>query len=249
MSSAEECFKKTYVKLYYIPPKHPARPADCKRVKFSKDPEIRILTGQISKLEGVGRGDLIGIDLHCAVVSTAGAGGVIVLLQISGYIEWEVEFVPALREQPLHCPVPGPFDMPRTPPAPESYNRTPAPPPPVRETHRVFFSVPMLYKFEGPRMALMAISPLKLKLGAYGAMIVNAFLKLRQLDGVVSQVLRLKKGFCPEDIRALEEGLKTLEKELETGLRWLYSSSDGDIASLMQNRGVGTGVYPSPWLA
>lgn len=249
MSSAEECYEKTYVRFYYIPPKHPARPADCKHVKFAKDPEVRILTGQISKLEGIGRGDLIGIDIHCAVVSTAGAGGVILLLQISGYIEWEVEFIPAAREQPQHCPIPGPFDVFRQTPSPESFNRSPAPPPPVRETHRVFFSIPMLYKFEGPRMALMAITPFKLKLGAYGAQIVSAFLKLRQVERVMSLVLGLKKGFCPEDIRAMEEGLRSLEKELGTGLRWLTSSGDDDIASLMRSRGVGTGVYPSPWLA
>ena len=245
---AEECFKKTYVKLYYMPPKQPARPADCKQVKFTKDPEIRILTGQISKLEGVGRGDTIGIDLHCAVVSTEGAGGVIVLVQISGYIEWEVEFVPAAPEPLTYCPVPGPFDVFRKPPMPEQFDSCPAPLPPVRETHRVYFSIPMLHKIAGPRIALMLRTPFKLKLPVYGAEIVNAFLKLRQLERAMSLVLALKKGFCPGDVRALEEGLKILEKELGAGLRWA-TSSDSDIASLMRGRGPGTGRFPGDRLA
>jgi hypothetical protein len=233
--SAEDCFKKTYVKFYYIPPKQPAPPADCKQVKITKQPEVKIFTGQISKLEGVGRGDLIGMDLHCAVVSTAGVGGLILLLQISGYIEWEIEFVRAAREQMLVCRTPGPLDVLKPPPKFEDLNSCPAPGPVVRETHRLYFSMPMLHKLEGPRIALMAITPFKLKLPVYASQIANAFLRLRQLDQVLSLITALKKGFCPEDIRALEEGLKNLEQVLGSGLRWV-GSSGGELASLMKGR-------------
>jgi len=146
----EKCFDQTSVKMYYIPPKDAKTPANCKQVRVTKQPELRLLTGQISKLEGSGRGDTIGIDLVCTAVSSEGAGGVILLLQVSGYIEWEIEFVPA--HPPQHTPKPGPFDVfrpslapPNSSPAPwVTTPATPAPMPPVRETHRVFVSLPML---------------------------------------------------------------------------------------------------------
>jgi hypothetical protein len=239
--SADDCFKKTYVKLYYIPPRDPEQPEDCKKVKITRPPEITIFTGQISRVEGVGKGDLIGLDLHCSVISTEGAGGIILLLQVSGYIEWEIEFVSA--PPLLVCRPPGPFDI-SPPPIPGDLLSCQAPTPGkvVRETHRVYFSVPMLYKLAGPRIALMMRSPLKLRLAAYAAQIANAFLKLRQLDRVLALVTAPKKGFCPEDIRALEAGLKAAEKEMNSSLQWVASGND-DIASLMKGRPGGVGQF------
>lgn len=234
--SAEQCLKKAYVKFRYIPPPHPRQPVDCKQVKFTKPPEIRIFTGQISKLEGQREDELIGIDLHCAVPSTSGAGGIILLLQVSSYIEWEIEFLAAAQPQfnvPLEL-------QPQFCPKAEL----------VRETHRVYVSLPVMYKLAGPRIALMAITPWKLKLPVYAAQIWNAFKKLNELEKPMAAILALKKGFCPEDIKTLEEALKKAEKELNDLLQQAQQgSSAGDIATRMQHKMEGSGRFAGTRLA
>jgi hypothetical protein len=238
--SADDCFKKAYVKLRYIPPREPAPPADCRQVKITKSPEVIVFTGQTPGFEGIGPGDLVGLKLHCVAVSSYREGAVILLVQVTGYIEWEIEFVRASPEQV--CRAPGPFDLRRNPPPPEEGFTCAAPGPLVREKHRIYFSLPMLHKLAGPRIALMAISPLKFRLASYAAQIANAFLKMRQLDRALALIAAPKKGFCPEDIQALEAGLQKLEKELNTGLQWV-GSSGGDIASLMNGWPGGTGKF------
>jgi hypothetical protein len=176
--NAQECLTKAYVKFRYIPPQQREQPADCKLVKFTKSPEIRIFTGQLSALEGRRPDELIGIDFHCAVPSTSAAGAIILLLQVSSYIEWEVEF---LNKQ----------------------GRS------VHEIHRVFVSLPMMHKLQGPLIALMALTPWKVKLPMYAAQIWKAFQKLEEIEKPLAKILALKKGFCPQDIKALMEGLKS----------------------------------------
>jgi hypothetical protein len=180
---AHECLKKTYVKFRYIPPHRPLLPADCKQVNFEKGPDIRIFTGQISRLEGRPADEIIGIDLLCAVPSTARAGAIILLLQASTYVEWMIGF----KDQQ------GAY---------------------VLEMHRVFVSIPMMYKLQGPRIALNAISPWYLKLANYGGQIAVGFKKLNEIEKVMARILKLKKGFCPEEIKAMVDGLKAFETEL-----------------------------------
>jgi hypothetical protein len=247
--STEKCLKNLHSRYRYIPPRQtvltagPQQPVNCKQVKFTKSPEIRIFTGQVSKLEGQQPDEIIGIDFHCAVPYTDGAGGVILLLQVSSYIEWEIEFLSA-PVQPQFCPAPYQEGS-----VPEQLRFSPAPKGQVvRETHRVFVSIPMMYKLQGPMMMLMAATPWQFKLPSYAARIWNAFQKLEELEKIVAQILLLKKGFCPEDIKALEEGLKKIETEANHRLQEVGRSNDG-LAWRMQNKPDGTGRFAGTRLA
>jgi hypothetical protein len=234
MGDYENCIKKTYAKLYYIPPTKPGRPVDCKKVKFTKSPEVALMPGgrgDYRKVMGLRPGDSIGIDFHwadpltpCVAPSTVGAGGVIVLLQISACIEAEVEFTSSssLQEALLL----GYSPAPRV----------------VREMHRVYVSLPMLYKVPGPRIALMSMSPAWIKLGAYATLIGKAFLEMRQVEQAMEKVLALKEGLCPEDIRALELGLNKLETEFNSRLEHAILSPD-DLASSMSRAVDGTARF------
>jgi hypothetical protein len=215
--STQTCLNKMYVRLRYIPPRHPEQPADCKQVKITKSPKIEIAIGEQSKLKGLApSGQIIrGIDLHCVVPTTSGAGAVILLLQVSSYIEWEIEF---LNKQ----------------------GRS------VREIHRVFVSLPMMYKIAGPRVMLMALTPWYLKMPVYAAQIWNAFQKLEELEKPMAEILALRKGFCPGDINALEEGLKKIETELNY---LIIRVQQGDIARRMENKIDGTGRFTGTRLA
>src|SRR5262245_28559528 len=94
VTSLEKCLQKLYVTLRYVPPQGsfltpgPGRPVDCKKVKFTKDPEIIIFAGRPETLSTRRPDEVIGIDFHCAIASTEGAGKIILLLQVSSYIEW-----------------------------------------------------------------------------------------------------------------------------------------------------------------
>ena len=203
--STNDCLRKLYVKFRYIPPLKPEVPADCKVVRISKNPEIKIFTGQLSKLEGARSDEIIGLDLVCAVPSTQGVGAVILLVQVSSYIEWEFEFTNIKGKT-------------------------------VRETHRVFVSLPMMHKISGPRIALMAITPLKLKLPFYAAQIWNGFKKLSELEKPLAIILALKKGLCPKDIKALESGLQKAADELNSLLRQAARSDEGELARKMDHQ-------------
>ncbi|HEV2705330.1 MAG TPA: hypothetical protein VGV59_05365 [Pyrinomonadaceae bacterium] len=203
--STNDCLRKLYVKFRYIPPLKPEVPADCKVVKISKNPEIRTFTGQLSKLEGARSDEIIGLDLVCLVPSTEGAGAIILLAQVSSYIEWEFEFTNIQGKA-------------------------------VRETHRVFVSLPMMQKISGPRIALMAIIPLKMKLPVYAAQIWNAFKKLSELEKPLAIILALKKGLCPQDIKALESGLQKAADELNGLLRQAASSVEGELARTLDHQ-------------
>lgn len=218
----QECLRKAYVKLRYIPPtymppRQPEQPVDCKFVKVSQGPDIRTLTGQISVLEGRPRDEIIGIDLHCSVIATSGDGGIILLLQVSSYIEWEVEFSSTKGNW-------------------------------VSEWHRVFVSLPMMHKIEGPRVAINLISGKhlwKTKLVGYAAQIAAAFRKLEEMEKVMAPILKLKKGFCPDDIKAMESALKKYETELNHLLQRAARDprSDDGIARRMHHDSYGTGRF------
>lgn len=262
----EQCVKQTYAKLYYIPPKDAKPMADCKLAKVTKLPELRLFTGQISALEGSGRGDQIGIRLICSVVSSEGAGGIILLLQVSGYIEWELEFVPAHPPQntPRAVFPPSPLAPPNSGPAPwVTAPNSPAPLPPVRETHRVFVSLPMLYKIEGPKVLLLALSfragmlfnaPVPM-LTIYAAKILNVYRKLREVDNVLHRVnydvVTAQRGFCPDDVRTLQTTLANLEKWLSGKILevWSTGGDDKNIAGFMRGRGDGAGRFLGDRLA
>jgi hypothetical protein len=103
MGYAEDCLKKTYVKLYYIPPPNAQVPQNCNTVLFTKYPEITYPEGMIT--------DLFAIDVLCAHPYAEGAGGVMLLLQITTYIKWEISFLnqqgQMVRETPMiYCSMP-----------------------------------------------------------------------------------------------------------------------------------------------
>ncbi|RIK73557.1 MAG: hypothetical protein DCC67_17750 [Planctomycetota bacterium] len=229
LMSLQECVKKLYVKFRYVPPPGMHQPADCHQVRFTKPPVIRVFTGQISRAEGRRPGESIGIDLLCTTPYFEEAGGVILVLQVSSYIEWEIEFetasappqlsVAPWASSPRQCLLDSRRQSVLEPPAhsPAPRGRT------VRQTHRIFVSVPMAYKVPGPRLMVMAASAVYLKwylkLPIYAAQIWSAFQKLSELERPLALVQSLKKGFCPSDVQALEAGLKALEEELNWLLR------------------------------
>lgn len=216
---ANDCLRKMYVKLRYIPPPRPELPANCKQITFEKSPEIRILTGQRSVLHGRPSDEIIGIDFLCAVPSTSGAGAIILLLQVSAYIEWLVGFH---NNQGTY----------------------------VIEMHRLFVSMPMMFKLQGPRIALMAISPWYIKAANYASQIVAAFRKIDEIEKVMGRIMNLKKGFCPDDIKSLEEGLKLFETELNLLLERAASNVyEGEIARRMDHKAHGTGRFAGTRLA
>ena len=63
-------------------------------------------------------------------------------------------------------------------------------------------------------MALMALSPLKIKLIGYAGMIAAAYKKIDEMETIMAKILTRKVGFCPEDVKKLENGLRSLEFEL-----------------------------------
>jgi len=217
--SAAACLSKTYVKFRYIAPDPMDTPMNCRAVVITKFPKIRIFTGQISKLEGARSDEIIGVTLHCAVPTTEGAGGIILLLQVSTYLEWEVGF---MNQRGRY----------------------------VNETHRVFLSLPVMHKLQGPMIALMALTPWKLKIPTYIARIAAAFHKISEVEGLIGKVAMLYNGHCPDDLKRFIESLRVYEIELNNMLqRAAHSTSEGDIAKRMERAPVDSGRFAATRLA
>jgi hypothetical protein len=86
MGAAEECLKKSYVKINYKPPQKLEIPKNCNDVLWTKHPEIFIgIPGH--------RDPINGIHVLCAAPFASGAGGIVMLLQITGYVEWTLSFI------------------------------------------------------------------------------------------------------------------------------------------------------------
>ena len=206
----QECLKKTYVKFEYIPPAKPQPPANCKIVSISKAPEIWFNPD----LPGPYTDPLLGVEFHCAVVTTSGAGGVILLLQATGYVVWETGFYSTKNEY-------------------------------VHETHRVRFSLPVMIKLQGPRIALVAISKWPIKLINYVGLIAKTVMQLRELDDVVGMLKLVFKGsFCPEDIDKMVKRLKVMENQLNELLqRAARGSEEGEIARKFERHMHGDGRF------
>ena len=209
--SAQQCLRKTSAIVRYIPPANPQEPTDCKTVTFIKDPEIRIFTGQRSVLEGRPSDELIGLDYLCSVLSLEGAGGIILLLQVGTYIEWEVGF--------------------RT--KQNTY---------VTELHRLFVSLPVMFKISGPQILLSRWLPMWMRLGHYAASIWAGLRKIDELQEMLGTVALLKTGVCPDDIKTLKESLRKIEEEMNKLLRRAAESAapEGELARLMHGRAPGS---------
>ena len=117
MSRAGDCLRKGYFRRYCVPPKQTQTPRDCTQVFFTDFPELTIFTYTPERPDW--------LDIHCAVPTAEGAGGVIMLLRLTGDIKWEISFINTSGK-------------------------------PAHEQHRVIASAPMLFKLQGPRMALNA---------------------------------------------------------------------------------------------
>lgn len=249
---ASECLKKLYVKLRYIPPPFPEKPVDCKRVKISKSPEIRISEDSKQHAQSV---DPIGIALKCALPFSEGVGGVHLLLQVSTYIEWEVEFTAA---PPQVCVAPGPqfsFLNPLEEKYKQSFPRTdngqsrlPSGRV-VRETHRLYVSIPMAYTLSGPQIMLSRAMPWQFRIAQYAVKIWAAFKKLRELEDIMAILAKLKSGFCPEDVSEMEKALRLLEIKLNHDLRDKGTSAPVEFAKKTKTAPNDTGWFVGDRLA
>lgn len=226
-SVASDDLDGLYVKIRYHPPKNPVKPTNCKSVTFSKAPEITAGLGASIDLHGLHPSvdEPIGISFHRALLDSEGVGAVHLILQVSTYIEWETEFVSAAMD-PRFCPAPvGSTRLPgprgnQIPPRPFD---EPAVGRMVREKHRVYVSIPVMYTVTGPDVFISvfitkAFKDPTVNLRRYIVKIMAAFKQLEQVDEVIQLLFAFKKGFCPEDIDNLERRLKTMEKSLNDRL-------------------------------
>jgi hypothetical protein len=201
------CLKNVYVKLRYIPHLYPQEPADCKRVIFRKSPRISVNHALIPG----------NIRVKCAEPFTGGAGGVNLLLQVSTFVDFEIEF--------------------ETKRGGYAY-----------ETHRVFVSLPIMFKLQGPRMALSAASTWPIKIILFAQLIIKGLAKVEEMEKLFGMILSLRKGFCPSDIRKLENELKAYEAKLNNLLRSAAGGGSG-IASLMEHKAYGVGYFAGTCMA
>ena len=114
----------------------------------------------------------------------------------------------------------------------------------VKEWHQVLVSLPMLYKLQGPRMLLMAVSPWP-ETVAHGGQNAVAFKKLKEVNKVLGLIRPSGQiSWCLEDITALEKRLQKLEEALDKAHKWmLRGSSDGDLASIMKHEPFDSGRF------
>jgi hypothetical protein len=204
MSAKQECLKQAYVRIYYDPPKNAVTPRDCTQVYFTEEPRLYAPDGFLN----------FGIDLLCAVPTTHGAGGVILLLQTTQYVKWQMSFISASGKM-------------------------------VQEWHRIFVSLPMMLKLQGPRVALMALSPLPIKLVGYAGVVGTAFRAIEEVEKVFKFLLSVQKTWCPHDVVRLNEGLKALEAEFNIRLQQAKHAAGDlpEIASTMQYKPPGAGEF------
>jgi hypothetical protein len=142
--------------------------------------------------------DTDSIDLVCHVISTEGVGGIILLLQVKAALMWKMGFIDT----------DGFF---------------------VTESHRVDISMPILYKISGPRLAFRLTVKGWAKAISYlpsVASLVGALKDIHGVQRVMAKVVSFHKGFCPEDVKALEFGLKALETEIGNWWRQLVFEAD-----------------------
>ena len=172
--SADDCYKKTYVKFKYVPPVRTREPLNCAAIHFTESPALGFPD------------DYKSIDLVCHAFPTEGAGGIILLLQVKTSIMWKMGFIDTA----------GTF---------------------TTESHRIDVSMPMLYEISGPMLALRLVVKGLAKAISFMpsiASVITAMKNLHDMQRVMAKVLSFHKGFCPEDVKALELGLKVLETQI-----------------------------------
>jgi hypothetical protein len=117
---------------------------------------------------------------------------------------------------------------------------------PTREVHAVFASFPVMVKLPGPRIALMAVTPMYLKLPVYAGMAYRVFSRIEEMERVLKVILKLQKGYCSDDIKGLESGLRAIEQE---GNQFLWRARQNrrqgpeELAWLMRNKQPGEGLF------
>jgi hypothetical protein len=208
MSHSLDSLNRAYVKIYYVTPQGPGSqeiPRDCKQVFFTESPRLYPPDGALT----------LGIDFLGAVLTTDGAGGVLLLLQITQYIKWQRSFISVSGKA-------------------------------VQLWEQIFVSIPMVFKLEGPRMALMALSPLKVKLIGYAGVIGKAFRAIDEVEKVFKLLLSVqeRKGWCSDDVTRLVDGLQALEVEYDNQLQQARLMAGGvSYASMMNPKPYGTGRF------
>jgi len=230
-----ECLSELYVKLRYVPPQHPQTPIDCKRVTFSKPPEIKFA----SKAKHLS--DPLGIKFRCALPFTKGAGGVNIVMQVSAYIEWEIEFESAEWQMclaPLEKRPANPWQQQSTMKPQfstianarsQTIGRI------VQETHRIYASLPMAYTIHGAQVMLNCAMPWQFRLFYYSAKILAAFRELKEIEEIMALLVKFKKGFCSPDVIAMIVALRLLEMKLNAALHSETHGSGSVFANTMRS--------------
>ncbi|MEX2142497.1 MAG: hypothetical protein WD894_24805 [Pirellulales bacterium] len=200
--SIHSCLKKLFVKFRYDAPQPAQQPAQCNAVVLS-NLDIELYPNHPSPLVTGKRNDDTGISFVCSTVSTSGAGSVILLFQVGGYITWNLGF----RNTQ------GQF---------------------VTERHRIYFSLPMMYKLKMPLMALMAITPWKFKAPYYVAKVAAAVKKLDEIDTLLKKIIKLSLNPC-SGVYDFLKSLDAYEKNLNQLLQGIgTNTSDPNFARNMR---------------
>lgn len=225
--SGPACLKNAFVKLTYLPPKNRQIPMDCTAARVIGNPEIVSDPFDPIDIRTFPRLELNPTYPNAnakvdlhCVVPSLSGAGSLIIIL---QVARFIRFAVGFKNMAGHE---------------------------VIENHYVYVSMPVMLKIPGPRIGLMAITPLYLKTIPYTGMAVNAFRKLAEVEKVMGQLARFKKGICPRDIQALEDGLRTTEAEMNGLLRSVsHSQSESDIAMKMDRRGMNDILFAGTMVA
>lgn len=214
VTARSDAIADTYAAFRYIPPKDPEQPLDCRAVTFTKFPKVSFTEGSIFEKATP--------DLNAPDFLGIEAVYAEVFLSGSGGVHLLIQVTTFLRWEVGFINKQGKY---------------------ITEVHRIRVALPMWLTLQGPRMALMAISPLKIKVVGYADLIVKVFAELKEIEEAISTIMELKKGMCPKDIKALTDSLETMQTKFNERIQRAAQQGPGGYAMRMERAGENTGRF------
>jgi hypothetical protein len=211
------CLRDTYAVLSYIPPPKPEQPLDCRAVVITKFPKISFTEGWAQNahpdIEPVGF--LSDIEVKCAIPSSAGAGGVVLVLQVTCHLKWDMGF---MNKQGKYVT--------------ETHR--------VKVSLPIIYKMPgeriaLMQVLKGPawiaaNWSMIVRALVKIQ-------------QMEEIMSTVVGVK--KNGMCPKDIKALNDHLQVLQKKFNEQIQKAaqHSFDDRAVAARMRHRVDHTGCF------